>query len=122
MLECLLNVGDRVRRLAVCLAVVHLNLADALCGIGSLVSARRLEDSNRDERAVARHSSKASQPPLLRSSLSGMPTKRPEPMLPRTPFLAKVARTPMFLSPVDCSTLCRFARVIGSRSHSLVVP
>src|SRR5436309_1892390 len=42
--------------------------------------------------------------------------------LPPTRFLANVARTPMFLPPVDCSTLCRFARVIGSRSHGLVVP
>jgi hypothetical protein len=34
--------------------VVDLNLADALCGIDSLVSARRLENSDRDERAVHR--------------------------------------------------------------------
>src|SRR5262245_10292820 len=54
MLGSLLNVGDRVRRLAGCFAVVDLNLADALCGIDSLVSARRLEDSDRDERAVHR--------------------------------------------------------------------
>src|SRR5262245_7433886 len=50
----LLNVRDRVRRLAGCLAVVYINLADAPCGIDSLVPARRFEDSDRDKRAVHR--------------------------------------------------------------------
>src|SRR5215471_18985366 len=54
MLGGLLNVGDRVGRLTPCLAVVDLNLADALCGVDRLVAARRLEDSDRDERAVHR--------------------------------------------------------------------
>ena len=34
--------------------MVDINLADALCGINSLVPARRFEDSDRDERAVHR--------------------------------------------------------------------
>src|SRR5262249_51380093 len=54
MLGSFLDVGYRVRRLAGCLAVVDLNLADALCGIDSLVSTRRLEDSDRNERSVHR--------------------------------------------------------------------
>src|SRR5689334_77424 len=52
MLGGLLNVEDRVRRLAGSLAVVDIDLADALGGIDSLVPARRFEDSDGDERTV----------------------------------------------------------------------
>src|SRR5262249_20265550 len=54
MLGGLLDILDGVRRLAGCLAVVDIYLADAFCGLDSLVPARNFEDSDRDERAVHR--------------------------------------------------------------------